>query len=74
MLYDKYCLHYDFLKIYLQKIQIEFFFYSLRFQVGSLKECIYACLSMQIHKNMFISIAAHLAHFFLIFHDFETDQ
>ena len=57
MLYNKYFLRYDFLKIYLQKIRIIIFFL---FQEGSIRECIQACLSMQIQENMFMSIAAHL--------------
>ena len=36
------------------------FFYFLWFYVGSIKECIYVCLGMQIQENMFMSIAAHL--------------
>jgi len=36
------------------------FFNFLWFWVGSKKECIYVCLSMQIQENMFMSISAHL--------------
>ena len=37
-----------------------FFFFFLWFYVGSRKECVYVCLSMQIQGNLFMSIAAHL--------------
>ena len=40
MLYGKYFLRYEFLKIYLRKIQIEFFFYFFSFLEGLIKECI----------------------------------
>ena len=36
------------------------FFDFLWFCVGSIKECIYVCLGMQIQENMFMNIAAHL--------------
>ena len=36
------------------------FFDFLRFCVGSIKECIYVYVSMQIQKDMFMSTAAHL--------------
>ena len=42
------------------KIANWIFFDFLWFWVGSKKECIYVCLSMQIQENMFMSIAAHL--------------
>ena len=42
------------------KIANWIFFNFLWFWVGSKKECIYVCLSMQIQENMFMSIAAHL--------------
>ena len=38
----------------------EIFFDFLRFCVGSIKECIYVCLSMQIQENLFMSTAAHV--------------
>ena len=40
MLYDKYFLRYDFLKIYLRKNQIDFLKIFLWFYAGSLKESI----------------------------------
>ena len=43
------------------------FFDFLWFYVGSIKECIYVCLSMQIQENMFMSIAAHLWGCFWVF-------
>ena len=36
------------------------FFDFLWFYVGSIKECTYVCLGMQIQENMFMSIAARL--------------
>ena len=36
------------------------FFDFLWFCVGSIKECIYVCLGMQIQENMFMNITAHL--------------
>ena len=49
-----------FFKDLFMKNSNEIFFDFLRFCVGSIKECIYVCLSMQIQENMFMSIAAHL--------------
>ena len=37
-----------------------FFFNFLKFYVGSIKESIYVCFSIQIKENMFMSMAAHL--------------
>ena len=49
-----------FFKDLFMKNSNEIFFDFLRFCVGSIKECIYVCLSMQIQENMFMSISAHL--------------
>ena len=49
-----------FFKDLFMKNSNEIFFDFLRFCVGSIKECIYVCLSMQIQENMFMSTAAHL--------------
>ena len=65
-LYDKYLLSYEFLKISLEKILIEFFLSIYFYLVQDKKKCI-VCLGMQIQINMFINIAAQLAQsFFLI--------
>ena len=50
----------QFFKDLFMKNSNEIFFYFLRFCVGSIKKCIYVCLSMQIQQNMFMSTAAHL--------------
>ena len=49
-----------FFKDLFMKSSNEIFFDFLQFCVGSIKECIYVYLSMQIQKNMFMSTAAHL--------------
>jgi len=49
-----------FFKDLFMKNKNRIFFYFLRFCVGSIKECIYVYLSMQIQKNMFMSTTAHL--------------
>ena len=49
-----------FFKDLFMKNSNEIFFDFLRFCEGSIKECIYVCLSMQIQENMFMSTAAHL--------------
>ena len=73
MLYNKYILGYDFFKIYLQKIQIDFFLfyydlcrinkevYLYLFEHANTKRNIYehSCSSVEV----FLSILAQLAHF-----------
>ena len=49
-----------FFKDLFMKNSNEILFDFLRFCVGSIKECIYVCLSMQIQENMFMSTASHL--------------
>ena len=49
---------YDFLKIYLRKIQSEFFLFIMI--LSRINKGVYLCfLSMQIQENLFMSIAAH---------------
>ena len=80
ILCNKYFPRNDFLKIFLRKNMNWIFFYFLWFYVGSIKECIFTCLSMQIKKTLYehscssvtvsLTIFAHLTHlaqsFFLI--------
>jgi len=81
MLYDQYFLRYDFLKIYLQKIRIEFFsiFFLLCRIIKGVNLCLleHANTKKNVHEHgcSFLSILAHLAHLAQsIFSDFKYDK
>ena len=75
MLWDKYFLHYDSLKIYLQNIQIEFFQFIMILR--RINKGVYSCLfehantRKHIHVRVFFSI---LAHFFSFQCDWEKSR